>query len=138
MRWTLFSVFLVSGGCSFAVNGFQPASSDMPGGGNTSLDLAGAASSDLAVAGGADLSASPPVDMAGAPPPDLAPPYTPSHVSAGDFHLGTQPLTVMTSIRTDPGNLLVDGAPVPAGVSFAVENNLAVLAASAVNVPAGA
>ena len=38
-------------------------------------------------------------------PPDLAVPFTPSHVSASDFNLGTQPLTVTMSIRTDAANL---------------------------------
>src|SRR6266566_2987638 len=122
MRWMFFSVFLASGGCLFTVDGVNGASPDQSGGGNT-IDLAGGAPSDLAVAGD-DMAVSGSTDMA-TTPADLRPPFTPSHVSANDFQLGMQPLTVMTSIRTDSGNLLVDGAPVPSGVSFAIENNLA-------------
>src|SRR5690242_14174989 len=122
MRWMFFSVFLASG-CFFNVDGLK-ADSD-PGGGNTSsVDLAGGTPSDMAV----------PYDLVGgigdmpAAPPDLAPPFSPTHVDPGDFRLGTQPLTVSTSIQTDPGSLLIDGQPALAGVSFAVENGLAVLA----------
>src|SRR5438270_12138659 len=118
MRWMCLSVFLASHGCFFAVDGVKTASSDQPGGGNTDdLAVAAAVGDDLAMPSG-------PADMAMTKPPDLAPPFTPSHVSAGDFQLGTQPLTVTTSIRTDAANLLIDGAPAPACFSFAVENNL--------------
>src|SRR5689334_19862710 len=136
MRWLFLSAFLASAGCFFQVDGLK--SGDEPGGGNA--DLATGASADLATGGGdGDLAvAGSPQDMATTTPPDLAPPFTPSHISPSDFNLGTQPLTIMTSVRTDNGNLLVDGAPVPAGVSFTVENNLAVLAASQVTIPSGA
>ena len=136
MRWMFFSVFLASSGCFFNVDGLKSESTDQPGGGNTELDLSDGTPSDLAVVGD-DMAGSGSLDMAGAPP-DLAPPFTPTHVSADDFRLGTQPLTVTMSIQTDAANLLIDGQPAPAGVSFAVENGLAGIAASQVTVPANA
>src|SRR5438874_9636256 len=106
MRWMFFSVFLASAGCFFTVDGVKLAS-DQPGGGNTD-DLADGTPADLAVtpSGGDDL-AMPmvPVDMAVPPGSDLAIPFTPSHIAASDFRLGTQPLTVTMTIRTDPGSL---------------------------------
>src|SRR4051812_14021741 len=134
MRWLLLSAFLASAGCFFQVDGLKAA--DDTGGGNATDDLADGTPGDMP-GGAVDMAVSQPGDMA-TTPPDLTPPFTPSHISSSDFQLGTQPLTIMTSIRTDSGNLLVDGAPAPAGVSFAVENGLAVLAASQVTVPSGA
>ena len=136
MRWMFLSVFLASSGCLFNVDGLKSEVPGPPGGGNTSSNLADGTPSDLAGTSGDDMGIAAPPDQ-GPVPPDLSPPFTPTHVSPGDFRLGTQPLTVTKSIETDPNGLMIDGAPAPPGVSFAVENNLAVLAVSQFNIDAG-